>query len=497
MGRSSASGRALARAAVNVVEQLETRLLLAGGDFDTTFGFGAGYVKASYSNFQNDYFDIGRQIDGRLIAVGQTQNAAGHRDAIFTNFSEKGKFSTTFGDGGASKINFGSALDDIATSVVIQPDNLILGVGVTGDSSGQDIWLARYKANGRTDKSFASVGYRRIDWGGFDYASRVIYDTKMDKILVVGSSANPASGGGLVIARYNFDGSNDNTFGMGGIVRTTPGAFKVDAGTDIYRQTDGKYLAVGGRLSFNGSGFTGSQAYAWRINNDGTTDSGFGMNGWQITSFGRSWEFYNRVSQGPNNQIYAAGTSANGFYEFGTTLPFSLSAPAATQSQWTFARYNVGNGGLDLSYNSTGKQTVNFGTGEKAGLSYGTVQADGAFVAGGGTTITGQNAKIASARLLPTGLLDPTWGTGGKRTYALPSLSVGLYALRMFKGGLVYGVGHAKSSGSMGSMYLGRFQNTARINPFRVTAPTPTPATAFATGAPADEDRLDDDSLLA
>src|SRR4051812_8134173 len=129
MRRSWADGRALARAvnvAGNVVEQLESRLLLTGGSFDPSFGFGVGYVEASYSSFQNDYFDVGRQIDGRIIAVGQTQNAAGHRDAIFSNFSEKGKFNTNFGAGGASKINFGSSLDDIATSVTIQPDNLIL-----------------------------------------------------------------------------------------------------------------------------------------------------------------------------------------------------------------------------------------------------------------------------------------------------------------------------------------------------------------------------------
>jgi uncharacterized delta-60 repeat protein len=458
--------RTAGTAAAGVVEQLERRLLLNGGDFDTTFGYGSGYVKASYSNFQNDFLDVGRQVDGRIIAVGQTQNSMGHRDAIFANFSEKGKFNTNFGAGGASKINFGASLDDIATSVVIQPDNLILGVGITGDSTGQDIWLARYKADGKTDHSFNGVGYRRIDWGGFDYASRVIYDTKIDKILVVGSTANPASGGGLVIGRYNLDGSNDTSFGTNGIVKTNPGAFKVDAGTDIYRQSDGKYLAVGGRLSFNGSGFTGSQAYAWRVNNNGSTDTSFGTMGWQITSFGRSWEFYNRVSQGLNGQIYTAGTSANGFYEFGTTLPFSLSAPAATQSQWIFSRYNLGNGSLDSGWGIGGKQTISFGGTEKAGLGYGTVQSDGSFVCGGGTTITGQNSRIATARLNPMGQLDSTWGTGGKRIYGLTGLAVGLYSLRMFKGGWIYGVGHAKMSGSMGSMYLGRFQNTGSFAPF-------------------------------
>lgn len=491
-------GHARTRAAVvNVVEQLENRLLLAGGDLDLTFGYGAGYVKASYSPYQNDFFDVGRQVDGRIIAVGQTQNSMGHRDAIFTNFSERGKFNTNFGAGGASKINFGANLDDIATGVTIQPDNLILGVGITGDSSGQDIWMARYKADGKTDKSFNGVGYRRIDWGGFDYASRVLYDTKINKILVVGSSANPLSGGGLVIGRYNYDGSNDTTFGTNGIVRTMPGAFKVDAGTDIYRQSDGKYLAVGGRLSFNSGGFTGSQAYAWRVNNNGTTDTTFGTNGWQITSFGRSWEFYNRISQGPNNQIYAAGTSANGFYEFGTTLPFSLSAPAATQSQWTFARYNFGNGSLDTSYGVGGKQTVSFGANEKAGLGYGTVQGDGSFVAGGGTTITGQNSRIATARLTPGGMLDSTWGTGGKRIHGLTGLAVGLYSLRMFKGGWIYGVGHAKMSGSMGSMYLGRFQNTGTYAPFSVTAGTQSSTTPFAVRAMVSEDPLRDDDLFA
>jgi hypothetical protein len=40
----------------------------------------------------------------------------------------------------------------------------------------------------------------------------------------------------------------------------------------------------------------------------------------------------------------------------------------------------------------------------------------------------------------------------------------------MFTGGEIYGVGHAKSSGSVGGLMLSRFRNTATFNAFSMPA---------------------------
>jgi uncharacterized delta-60 repeat protein len=459
---------------------LESRLLFAGGDFDTTFGFGAGYITSKFNTGQNDAFDVTKQSNGLMVVGGSMQPLGGFRDAIIVNYNGRGKFNSSFGAGGMVKLNFGASRNDICTGVALQSDGQILGVGTTYDNTTSDIWIGRYNPDGRTDKTFNGVGYRRIDLGGYDYASKVMFDSKAQKILVVGSSANFLSGGGLFVARYNLDGSNDNTFGTNGVARSVPGAGKIDAGTDIYRTSDKHYIMAGARYSYNDTGFTGSQAYLWKTDLGGHTDTTFGTGGWQITPFGRSYEFYNRVSEGPNGKVYAAGTSANGVYEFGTYLPLNLNAPSATQSQWAFGRYSLG-GALDSGFNGNGKQTVNFGTGEVSGLGYGTVQSDGSIVAGGGSTVSGQNAKIVTARVRSNGTLDPLWGMGGWRIIPLSSLSVGLFALRMFTGGEIYGVGHAKSSGSVGSLMLSRYQNTGTFSAFSVPVQTAGTAPMFST----------------
>ena len=61
---------------------------------------------------------------------------------------------------------------------------------------------------------------------------------------------------------------------------------------------------------------------------------------------------------------------------------------------------------------------------------------------------------------------------------ALVGLSVGLFGFRMFKGGLFYGVGHAKESGSVGSAFIARFRNTLKVNPYIAKSATPAPMRA-------------------
>jgi hypothetical protein len=154
----------------------------------------------------------------------------------------------------------------------------------------------------------------------------------------------------------------------------------------------------------------------------------------------------------------------------------------ATSSQFAFGRYSLG-GVLDNGFNGTGKQLVNFGTGEVAGLGFGTVQSDGSIVAGGGSVVSGQNSKIATTRVRSNGTLDPLWGTGGKRIIPLSSLSVGLFALRMFTGGEIYGVGHAKTSGSVGSLMLSRYLNTSSYTAYALPGSPTGAAPLFSTRA--------------
>ena len=83
-------------------------------------------------------------------------------------------------------------------------------------------------------------------------------------------------------------------------------------------------------------------------------------------------------------------------------------------------------------------------------------RGDGSILAGGGSTVKGQNAQLATAALTSGGLLDTRWGGTGKILKPISMNSAGYYTLRAFPGGWIYASGHAKTSGSVGSLLLAR-----------------------------------------
>src|SRR5207248_5948459 len=122
------------------------------------------------------------------------------------------------------QIDFGNYRDDVAAGVAVESDGKVDDVGSTGTGLDQDSWMAKYDTLGHRDRTFASgVGYMRINWGGVDLVNHVLVEPTTNKIVLVGSSANVASGGGFVVARYNSNGTPDTTFNGTGYFKSSPG----------------------------------------------------------------------------------------------------------------------------------------------------------------------------------------------------------------------------------------------------------------------------------
>jgi uncharacterized delta-60 repeat protein len=449
---------------VATVEKLETRIMLAGGDPDLTFGYGTGYVASNFRTGSNDALDVAQQSNGSYVVAATTAASGANKDALVINYTGKGKFNPAFGVNGQATLNFGNSRDDIATGVAVQSDDKIVVVGTTGTGLDQDIWMAKYDTLGHRDRTFAGgVGYQRLNWGGVDLVNHVLVEPTTNKIVLVGSSANLATGGGFVVVRYNSNGTPDTTFNGTGYFKSSPGMGKADFGTSIYRQTDGKYLVGGSRCTFSGSNLTSSGFYIGRLTNAGKFDSTF-LGGGVTVSFGRGYEFCTAISAGPNNSVYAGGVTANGIHEFGTNLPLPLSAPNATLSDFCFLKTNSV-GMLDTTFSGDGKATVDFGSTRLDGLTFMAVQNNGAVMAGGGSGIHGGNSDFATTRLTPTGGLDPLWGMGGMERWNVGG-SDGYLGGRMFKGGKFMGVGHKKLGIGMNWLWGSRHLNTGVFDPF-------------------------------
>jgi uncharacterized delta-60 repeat protein len=110
-----ASGRIVAtgwspRIAGNLNEDLAVWRLLPNGTLDTSFN-GTGYLTHSGAA-GGDGMDIGRGIGidgtGRIVVVGQSQNAAGDSDMVVWRYTEAGQLDAMFGSGGV-KVQAGTA----------------------------------------------------------------------------------------------------------------------------------------------------------------------------------------------------------------------------------------------------------------------------------------------------------------------------------------------------------------------------------------------------
>ncbi len=190
--RRKAVGFGLAR--YNEDGSLDRRFGKRGKVFTKFSARGAGGKGASA-------YALAMQIHGKIVLAGDTGactsgNPLGNCTADFAlaRYKTSGRLDRRFGKRGKVITVFGSrglAFDTRAYGVAIQPDNKIVVVG-----SGPELWLgrlqgfalARYKANGRLDRSFGERGKVTTDFGPGSAASALAIQPD-GKIVVAGTTA--------------------------------------------------------------------------------------------------------------------------------------------------------------------------------------------------------------------------------------------------------------------------------------------------------------------
>ena len=126
----------------------------------------------------------------------------------------------------------------------------------------------------------------------------------------------------------------------------------------------------------------------------GDLDTGFGSGGKVNTPFGSSTDSASAVAIQSDGKIVVAGSSFNG-----ANFDFAL------------ARYNT-DGSLDASFGTNGKVTTDFSNRDDNAYAV-AVQSNGKIVAVGRGS-NGSNYDFALARYNTDGMLDASFGTGGK-----------------------------------------------------------------------------------
>ncbi|MCA1625670.1 MAG: FG-GAP-like repeat-containing protein, partial [Acidobacteria bacterium] len=219
----------------------------------------------------------------------------------------------------------------------------------------------------------------------------------------------------FALARYNTDGSLDNSFGTGGKV-TTPFGSDNDNAYAIAVQPDGKIVVAGDSYSTTLSNYTFAVA---RYNQDGSLDASFGTGGKVATDFSSRDDDAYSVAIQKNGKIIVAGRASNG-----SNYDFAL------------ARYNT-NGSLDASFGTGGKVMTPIGSGDDIVRSV-AVQSDGRIVAAG-SSFNGANLDFALVRYLGDAVISRPaafdFDGDGKTDYSVFRPSNGVWYLQRSQAG--------------------------------------------------------------
>ncbi|GGK66403.1 tandem-95 repeat protein [Amphritea balenae] len=232
------------------------------------FMVGSGVVTSGNtvpSSFNSEFHTV-IQPDGKIITVGTASNG-GNYDYVVSRYNADGSLDTSFDGDGVAYIDFFGAKDR-AYAVALQDDGKIVVTGKTWNSEF-DLTVARLNVDGSLDTTFSTDGLIVLEptvAGNSDLGNAVAIQAD-GKILVAG-----ASGTDSAIIRFNADGSLDTSFSGDGVaVDTTSNFF-----SDIAVQSDGKIVVTGQKYQAGEKIF-----YVARFNTDGSLDNSFDSDGMQ------------------------------------------------------------------------------------------------------------------------------------------------------------------------------------------------------------------------
>jgi uncharacterized delta-60 repeat protein len=384
------------------LEVLEDRCVPSAGFLDPTFNTTGVVITpdapatAGFASAVAVY-PSGTANAGKIVSVGR---AGGSTNIGLVRYNPDGSLDATFGNGGIVTQHLtGTGLFDSANAVALVGDKvLVSGYADLNKEARSDFEIARFNSDGSLDQTFGSNGFTLTPFGDKrgDFAGADAMAVQADgKIVVAGTAevfVQQQLYNELAVARYTPNGALDTTFGNNG--QLTIGVGSLDA-------------VVGGQaLSLSGSsidlvdqGQSGGNVYVTQLTATGQLDPTFGAGG--------------VVNLAPANQ------GSNGSQPCLTVQPDGKLVAVCYSNSSSPAGIHVtrllANGTPDTGFGTGGTATVPWST---TGTFYSSaVQVDplGRFVIGGyRPSYTYNNFTVI--RLTPTGALDSTFGVGGVGT---------------------------------------------------------------------------------
>jgi uncharacterized delta-60 repeat protein len=367
------------------LQSLEDRCVLTAGFLDPTFN-GNGLVTTpiappnSVTANAVAIYPSGTANAGKIVAVGQGADSKGNPDFGLVRYLPNGSLDSTFGNGGI--VNQPLTGNDWATGVALVGDKILAsGWGVKGGRSAFE--LARFNADGSLDQSFGTGGWVQTSVGHYDAHSNAMAVQADGKIVLAGTADVPVNHNDILefaVARYNPNGTLDTTFGNNG-------EMIIDVGESLDRYPGGSSLVLSGdKIDLASIGYSSGNDYVVQLTFAGQLDKSFGTGG--IVTLGQGG-FPSLTAQGDGKLVVASNFRGNHVTRLLT------------------------NGLPDTGFATGGTATVSWLSAQNLSTA---VQVDplGRFVIGCLTNSTPSWFDVI--RLTPTGALDSIFGSGGVGT---------------------------------------------------------------------------------
>jgi len=278
------------------------------GSLDATFDFdGKVLTNFSTGSSPEQVYGLAIQPDGKLVATGYAVMSGAGVVFALARYNSNGSLDATFDGDGKVLTNFSSSPGEVAWSIALQTNGKIVAAGHISVGVNPQFALARYNTNGSLDLTFDGDGKVTTDFSSSSY--ELIFDVTIqpsDGKIVAGGSARISGYEQFALARYNTNGSLDATFDGDGKVLTNFVPSLFDAVYDVAVQTDGRIVAAG--LGYN----LGYHFALARYNTNGSLDNTFDGDGLVFTAFTTvDAEAYAMALQ-PDGKIVAAGGAGSG-----------------------------------------------------------------------------------------------------------------------------------------------------------------------------------------
>ncbi|HKE47587.1 MAG TPA: delta-60 repeat domain-containing protein [Rhodanobacteraceae bacterium] len=384
-----------------------------GGFFD---GFGIqGREQIGFSPFGITlgfvtFVDLAVQPDGKIVVSATVDNETSD-DIGVLRLNPNGTLDTDFGIQGQRITGFdgGGANDDVASSMLLQPNGRIVVCGVaSGDpnTNGSDFGIVRLTSAGAIDTQFSVDGRATVAFDLGPSGSRDDFAVRCSlqadgKIVAAGQAEIDSDGNGrMAVARLNTDGTRDTGFNGSGTATIDFGpGFPSSTAFGVKSLANGDTLLIGNAATSDL--VTASWAFA-RLDPAGELDATFGNGG--IVLFDSGFASYRGIEAVdavvlPDNSFVAVGVMD---LQPGPNLDIGVFKLTP-------------NGSLDTSWGINGGQIIPYDLGSSfSDVAFEIIQdGQGRFVIVG-LSIAASIQTTNVTRLTADGQLDPLFGLGGK-----------------------------------------------------------------------------------